>query len=351
METYQRSAVRKARRMNAKHGSKARKKAYDRIDRLLGLIHDIASGHARRASDLARRYGVSRRRIFDDLRALRRRGYRLWNDGQAYRFASDGVQLPVRLRQDEIMALLHAVHASGWSNQEVFREACARLRSALTADAARRKIDERRFDTRVPSSGAPAAILAEIHAALAGSFELEIAYESASSAHGVRRVHPHGIGFRGTGWYLVAWDVGRKDFRMFRMDRIRRATCTPRRFSPKPGFEMDRYFADCFEVWKGTRLDAVMRVRRECAAYVESEAKARGMAVRREPSGSMLLHLEYGHPSEVAWWVMRWAGGVEVLRPRELRETVARLAERVVLAHKDSPAVVHHAQDLPDRVR
>jgi predicted DNA-binding transcriptional regulator YafY len=64
-------------------------------------------------------------------------------------------------------------------------------------------------------------------------------YQDRAGAASTRNVEPHRLVHTGRRWYLVAWDVGRNDWRTFRVDRIDGKLKTSLRFKPRKPPEGD----------------------------------------------------------------------------------------------------------------
>jgi predicted DNA-binding transcriptional regulator YafY len=64
-------------------------------------------------------------------------------------------------------------------------------------------------------------------------------YNNRTGAPSVRAVEPHRLVHTGYRWYLVAWDIARKDWRTFRIDRIEGKLKTSTRFKPRKPPEGD----------------------------------------------------------------------------------------------------------------
>ncbi|MEU6355812.1 WYL domain-containing protein [Streptomyces sp. NPDC047072] len=75
--------------------------------------------------------------------------------------------------------------------------------------------------------------------------------------HRPRRVHPHHLIAWRDRWYLVAWDLDRDDWRIFRVDRIRPRTPTGPRFTPRelPGGDLAGFVTGRFRGTDGTTAD------------------------------------------------------------------------------------------------
>src|SRR5436189_169284 len=62
---------------------------------------------------------------------------------------------------------------------------------------------------------------------------LRFGYRSRDGTATRRDVQPHSLVNHGRRWYLVAWDIGREDWRTFRVDRLAKPASTGRRFAPR----------------------------------------------------------------------------------------------------------------------
>ena len=58
-------------------------------------------------------------------------------------------------------------------------------------------------------------------------------------------MEPHQLLSAGSRWYLIAWDLGREDWRTFRLDRLRDVELAGGRFAPRdiPGGDAAAYFS------------------------------------------------------------------------------------------------------------
>jgi len=90
---------------------------------------------------------------------------------------------------------------------------------------------------------------------------VSLRYGYSKAAKSEREVEPHGLVHAGNRWYLAAWDLGREDWRTFRLDRIARCASTHRRFVPWPIPEgsVARYVARSVGVRRYSRLAVANR--------------------------------------------------------------------------------------------
>jgi predicted DNA-binding transcriptional regulator YafY len=89
----------------------------------------------------------------------------------------------------------------------------------------------------VPMSNRRQMVDAQRLASIAGACRdresLRFQYQKRSGDSGVRMVEPHRLVYTGYRWYLAAWDLGREDWRTFRVDRIEGKLKTSTRFKSR----------------------------------------------------------------------------------------------------------------------
>jgi len=86
------------------------------------------------------------------------------------------------------------------------------------------------------------ALIDRLERAANGQVRLSLLYHDESGAETRREVRPLGLWFWGKVWTLVAWCELRRDFRMFRLDRMREvAEAGP--FRPERGQSLRDFYA------------------------------------------------------------------------------------------------------------
>jgi predicted DNA-binding transcriptional regulator YafY len=136
-----------------------------------------------------------------------------------------------------------------------------------------------------------------------------------------REVEPYRLSNGPEGWYVGCWDLGREDIRHFKLDRIKEAKLTGRRFEPRPQVEempgLERWLTD------GEVDDAkVARV------WVSAE-RARWIREERTVTdeladGAVLIELPYAGTSWLVREVLKGAGDLVVLEPEDARAAVRK---------------------------
>ncbi|MGB5953097.1 MAG: WYL domain-containing protein [Ornithinimicrobium sp.] len=295
---------------------------------------------------LAERLEISRRTVRRDVDQLREMGYSIQStmgpDG-GYRLDA-GDQLPPLLFDDEqVIALAVALQAAmftGVGIEDDAARALATLRQVMPSRLRHRlaaleftAISSRPPDT--PAASVSTEVLIKLSAAVHAHRVLRFDYRSrqphlADEVPPPRRVEPHHLVTSSGRWYLVAWDLDRDDWRLFRADRISTRTPSGPRFAARavPGGDVATYVLNRFTGSRDTnQWPCVGKVilHRPASSVVPFV----GDAVV-EDLGGHRCSLEAGGWSWVALATSlnRFDTDVDVLHPDELKEAFALLAER-----------------------
>lgn len=225
---------------------------------------------------LAARLGVTERTLRRDVGRLRDLGYRVsarrGRDG-GYEMAPGGQLPPLVFTPGEATVIASAVATAinGLADAQTGLSALAKVEQVMPS-AARRRVQALRSTVALGAGpGTPTVdpeILAMIALACRDGERLRLLYTSATDEHGgsqdagsgsgesagsptsppagasrTRLVDPVRLVPRGALWYLLCWDVGRRDWRTLRVDRISTAEPTGVRSHPPqvPGGDASAY--------------------------------------------------------------------------------------------------------------
>jgi predicted DNA-binding transcriptional regulator YafY len=209
-----------------------------RMMRLLSLLqtHRYWPG-----AELADRLEVSLRTLRRDVDRLRELGYPV----EAQRGVDGGYQLaagaslpPLVLDDDEAVALALGLQAAAQAPVAGLAEASVRALAKVAQvmpPRLRRRVEALRAATVTspwsgPTPELDAAVLTTVAQACRDVVRLRFAYSSASGERTDREVEPLRLVPLGRRWYLVAYDLGRHDWRSFRLDRLEGPGVTGVRF-------------------------------------------------------------------------------------------------------------------------
>ncbi|WP_433734531.1 helix-turn-helix transcriptional regulator [Nocardia sp. CA-129566] len=328
--------------------------------RLLSLLSLLQTRRDWPGTLLAERLEVSPRTVRRDVDRLRELGYPIvaikGPDG-GYRLGA-GAQLPPLLFDDEqavaLAVALQLATTTGAGIEEAAARALNTVRQVMPARL-RHRIDA----FQVTAVDRPAArpdphvdpsVLTTLSAAVQAREVLRFDYvspsETGDGAAGSppRQVQPHHLVSWDRRWYLVAWDLDRNDWRIFRADRI-----TPRipggpRFTPQelPGGNVAAFVTGRF---RGSGDSGDWPCRGEVLLNLPATVVSRYTrdAVVEE-LGPNRCRLSMGSWSWVglAAAIGRFDADIEVVGPAELHAAFARLA------HRYTDAASHGTNTLAD---
>jgi predicted DNA-binding transcriptional regulator YafY len=190
---------------------------------------------------LAARLGVSVRTLRRDVDRLRELGYPVEAsrgvDG-GYQLAAGAALPPLVVDDEEAVALAVGMQAAAQGAVAGIEEAAVRALTKVVQvmpPRLRKRVDALRAVT-VPAMWGPAGpavdpeALIMVALACRDTERLEFHYTARSGEGTDRLVEPHRLVPLGRRWYLVAYDIGRNDWRSFRVDRLEAPRRTGDRF-------------------------------------------------------------------------------------------------------------------------
>jgi proteasome accessory factor C len=132
-------------------------------------------------------------------------------------------------------------------------------------------------------------------------------------------VEPYRLANGAEGWYVGCWDRGREDIRHFRLDRIKEAKPTAKRFEARPEVEempgLDSWLTD------GEVEDAKVArvwVSPERARWIREERTV----IEELADGAVTVELPYAGAAWLIREVLKGAGDLVVLEPEDARGAV-----------------------------
>lgn len=177
------------------------------------------------AAELAERTGTSRRTLRRDLSRLSALGYEVTSrpgPGGHYRLAAGGRLPPMVFDDDEVVALVTGLRMAEQSPAaESASRALAKLGQVLPRPLAGLAAQVAAHSETI-TFGETAAedVLGELMAAASADRSIRFTYTGQDGTRSSRRVDSARCLLVRGRWYVLAYDVGREDWRVFRLDRI-----------------------------------------------------------------------------------------------------------------------------------
>jgi predicted DNA-binding transcriptional regulator YafY len=223
--------------------------------RLLGLLSLLQIPREWPGSELADRLGVSPRTIRRDVDRLRELGYPVEASRGVmggYRLVAGTAMPPLVLDDDEAVAIAVGLRTAAGQTidgiEEASVRALAKLEQILPARLRRRVGTIGTATITVPATGpvVDPAQLTAFAGAITNHETVRFRYRASDGAESRRRAEPLRLVAAGRRWYLVAFDLDRDDWRVFRADRVRDAQATGGRITPRrpPAADLAAYVLD-----------------------------------------------------------------------------------------------------------
>ena len=318
-----------------------RERTLNRTERLFALILLLQNRPSMTSRDLAEHFGVSRRTIFRDLRALSESGVPLtYADEGGYEIL-EGYQLPpLMLSARQAATLLIGTEFMKLQSDASLRKeadsVAMKIRSVLPREV-QEYIDRLNERTVLDpywlhgiKSDEEEGRWYDLSEAVAHHRSVIMEYYVQSRDELTKRkVDPLGLVYYTDHWNLIAFDHLRDDIRNYRLDSIRSMFVLTERFTPPEGFDLEEHLKERGTSPKNERI--VLRfaapvyrwARRSIPAEIEEERT-------RDSATDVTFYFE--NLDYVARWLLRYGQQVEVLEPDALRERVR--AEALAVARQ-----------------
>jgi predicted DNA-binding transcriptional regulator YafY len=298
--------------------------------RLLRLLSLLQSRRDWTGTELAVRLGVGLRTVRRDIDRLRDLGYPVdATPGVAggYRLGVGAAVPPLLLDDEEAVAVAISLHTATTGSvaglEETSLRALTKLQQMLPSRL-RHRISAFQTTT-VPLAGpgsrpdrADPDLLTAVAAACRDQRRLRLRYPGRDGLV-TRDVEPHRLVHTPRRWYLLAWDVDRRDWRTFRVDRIQGPLGPPgARFTPRqlPSDDVAAYVSQSISS-APYRYQAriLFQAPREAVAQRSSPTAGRLEAVDQH---TCILHTGSNSLDELALYVGLKGFDFQVLDPPEL---------------------------------
>ena len=301
-----------------------------KIDRLIGILSVLLQEKKTTAPELAERFEVSRRTINRDIEDLCKAGIPI----QTTQGTGGGISMIDGYRMDRtiltskdmqmILAGLRSLDSvSGSSYYSQLMEKIQAGSSAFIAGRDSILID---LSSWYRDSLAPKIEI--IQEAIWDRHLIRFQYY-APSGESERMVEPYYLVFRWSSWYLWAWCRDRKNFRLFKLNRMdhvcKMETVFACRKAPLPDLSNEKIFPGGIKVKALFNPDVKWRLVEEFGTKCFTQ----------HDDGRLLFTADYTDMENLITWIMTFGDKVEVLEPKEAREKITRIAQDLITIYKE----------------
>lgn len=293
-----------------------------KIDRQIGILSLLLQKDMITAPDLADRFEVSKRTINRDIEDLCRAGIPIvtkqgTNGGIS---VMDGYKLDRTLftqsEMQDILAGLRSLDSVNGTNRY------GQLMEKLSAGSSDFMVGNQSvlIDLSSWNKGSLSSKIELIRTAIDKCNELEFKYYF-SKGETLRCIEPYYLIFRWTSWYVWGWCKERKDFRLFKLNRMENQQISGRVFvkreAPMPDLSNERVFPG------GINVKALFDQR--CRWRLVEEFGSGSFTEQED--GKLLFQADYTDKENLIAWLMSFGDKAELLEPEEIREEIRNSIE------------------------
>lgn len=308
----------------------------NRLDRISALLVQLQSRPVVKASDMAKRFGVSLRTIYRDMNTLSEAGVPICgNSGIGYSLI-EGYRLPpFMFTKEEAMAFLTAEKIieklTDAQNSSYFRQGMDKIRAALRAadktylhdmDDTIAVYKSRNMRENLPN------LLQTILSSINDQLIVEIDYTNADGNETKRALEAVGVTYSHPHWYLSAWCHLRKEYRMFRLDRIGNIKATSdKQTKVHPSLEslLGNDDPQCLR-------EVIIHTSKEVARYHADRCYYMGLINEKELENGKIEQTFMTYSFELlARWVLANADSTTVVSPVEVKDIIKQIIKNADL--------------------
>jgi predicted DNA-binding transcriptional regulator YafY len=210
-----------------------------RLSRLTAILTQLQTKRLLTATGLADRFSVSVRTIYRDIKALEQAGVPIiTEDGKGYTLMEGYRVPPVMFTEKQANALILAEQLVQKSKDASFikdySEAIEKIKAVLKhsqKDKANLLTERTRFEQNI-NRERNSNNLSDLQFALTNFNLVNIDYTNETNHTTSRQIEPFALLNTQENWLLIAWCRLRREFRYFRLDRIKKLQLLSEKFEP-----------------------------------------------------------------------------------------------------------------------
>ena len=296
-----------------------------KIDRLIGILSVLLQKEKTTAPELADRFEVSKRTINRDIEDLCRAGIPI----RTAQGIGGGISIMDGYRMDRTILTskdmqmilaglrsLDSVSRSSYYGQLMEKIQAGSSEFITGRDSIRIDLSSWYRDSLAPK-------IEIIQDAIGDRRLIKFRYY-APSGESERTVEPYYLVFRWSSWYLWAWCLKRKDFRLFKLNRMDGVQITEKNFECRdatmPDLSNEKIFPGGIKVKALFEADQKWRLIEEFGTSCFTE----------NDDGRLLFTADYTDMENLITWILTFGDKAEVIEPEEVRERVRTAIEAMI---------------------
>jgi len=313
-----------------------------RLHRVLKLVTALQVGRSYNAAQLAADCGVSRRTIYRDLNIIEKAGIPVFfdRDSRRYQIHPTALMPPINLSLDEALALVLLASELGRTGRlplfQPARDAAAKIEASLPLGlrAAIGAIVPHMAVRTGPTArhNALQEAYRTVQRAIQRREPLEAVYVSFHDAGQIRtRLEPYWLLFNERAWYVIGRSSLHGNVRTFKLGRFKSLQPAQGHFAVPNGLTLDKHLGNAWRMMRGAKTYEVqLRFSPLIGPNVAEVNWHKTQRIAWDEDGAVLFSATVDGLDEIVWWILGYGPEVEVLKPKELRDKLAGMAQRMI---------------------
>lgn len=306
----------------------------NRIDRLTAILIQLQTRKVLAARQIAERFGISLRTVYRDIRALENAGVPVGVEAGKGYFLAEGYYLPpVMFTPDEAGALLlGAKLIEKYSDRRINQQFAGAMDKIKVVLGGADQDYLNRLDALVTvlraapepegRNSSAGNMLVEIQDVLARSRVTRIEYFSGYKDElTCRTVEPLGLCFYAGNWHLLAFCHLRREYRDFRVDRLKALKPTDHIFDRARHGELDELVRHM--VLPAKLKPVTLWFTCQAARIIRDQKYYFGFVRQREHKSGIIMEFLVPDYDYLARWLLSFVDQVTVIDPQSLKQAVA----------------------------
>ena len=302
-----------------------------KINRLIGILSVLLQEEKTTAPELAEKFEVSRRTINRDIEDLCKAGIPI----RTAQGTGGGISIMDGYRMDRTILTskdmqmilaglrsLDSVSGSSYYGQLMEKIQAGSSEFIIGRDSILIDLSSWYRDSLAPK-------IKTIQDAIGDRHLIRFRYY-APSGESDRTVEPYYLVFRWSSWYLWGWCLKRKDFRLFKLNRMDEVQKTDKSFECRevamPDLSTEKIFPGEIKVKALFEADQKWRLVEEFGP----------LCFKENDDGRLLFTADYTDMENLVTWLMTFGDKAEVLEPKEARENIMRMVQKMTTIYAEA---------------
>lgn len=309
----------------------------NRIDRLQAILTQLQTKKVVKAQEIANRFGISLRTVYRDIRALEEGGIPIGAEAGVGYFLDDDYSLPpIMFTTEEASAILMAgkliPYISDKDVDHAFQDALYKIKSVMKSEDKEilEKLDNsvKVFTGITEAPKRDSIYLQDIQHALVQSKVLQLGYFAHYKQElTLREVEPIGLVFYALNWHLIAYCRLRRDYRDFRLDRIKELVVSNTTYNRKLDNAFEEYLKR--EKEQHQYFEIELKVNKQLALWLHESKYWYGFLSEQENGDNINMKFLNPDLNGFARWILTMTDEVEIVSPIKLDTMLHEMVKKL----------------------